>query len=173
MIPFDSPDYCLRRIDLSAAGAVQTLCETCADFFWLVEGQAAAPGVGPDIFKSLPPGRLCEDKFVCGLFNRQEDLQGVLEGVRHYPDEGTWWIGLLMLAPAARRQGLGRKIVEGFFEFVRRAGGKAVQLGVVEDNRDGYRFWRRMGFEPLRVTGPRIFGAKLQVVHVLKHNLEP
>ena len=171
IIPIDSRDTCLRTIDLGALEAVQTLCETCADFFWLVEGSTVAPGAGLDIFESLPPGRSIEDKFVYGLFNRQNDLLGVLEGLRHYPDEGTWWIGLLLLAPDARQHGLGRKIVQCFFEAVRLAGGTAVQLGVVEDNQAGYRFWRRVGFEPLRITEPRCFGEKLQAVQVLRRSL--
>jgi ribosomal protein S18 acetylase RimI-like enzyme len=172
MIPIDFPDYCLRAIDLSSQDAVQHLCEACADFFWLVDGEAVSPGAGLDIFESLPPGRSIEDKFVYGLFNQQDDLLGVLEGLRHYPDEGTWWIGLLLLAPETRQLGLGQKIVRGFIEGVRLAGGTAVQLGVVEDNHAGYQFWRKVGFEPLRTTEPRSFGEKLQVVHVLRHRLE-
>jgi GNAT superfamily N-acetyltransferase len=171
IIPMDSPETYLRAIDLRAVEAVQTLCETCADFFWLAEGRAAPPDAGLDILIDLPPGRSIEDKFVYGLFDPQGLLLGVLEGLRHYPDAETWWIGLLLLAPAARQHGLGRKIIEGFFEVVRQAGGNAVQLGVVEENRSGYQFWRRMGFEPLRVTEPRSFGEKLQAVHVLRRSL--
>jgi GNAT superfamily N-acetyltransferase len=172
IIPIASCDYCLRAIDLGAVGVVQTLCETCADFFWLVDGKAVPREAGLDIFESLPPGRCIEDKFVYGLFNRQGNLEGVLEGLRHYPDEGTWWIGLLMLAPGARQHRLGPKVMQGFIEAVRLAGGTALQLGVVEDNQAGYRFWRRMGFEPLRVTEPRCFGEKSQAVHVLQCDLK-
>ena len=171
-IPIDSADYFLRAIDLSDVEAVQNLCEICADFFWQVEGTAVPPGAGLDIFESLPPGRSIEDKFVYGLFNRHDYLLGVLEGLRHYPDEGTWWIGLMMLAPDVRQHGLGRKIARGLFKTVCLAGGTAMQLGVVENNRAGYRFWRMVGFEPLRLTEPRWFGEKLQVVHVLHYSLE-
>jgi GNAT superfamily N-acetyltransferase len=171
MIPIDSTDYCLRALDLCAVEAVQKLCEACADFYQLVEGQAVPPGAGRDIFEELPPGRLLEDKFVYGMFNRQNELLAVLEGMRQYPKEGTWWIGLLMLAPAARHQGLGQKIVQGFFEYVRLAGGAAVQLGVVEDNQAALYFWGLMGFEPLRITEPHWFGEKLQAVHVLQRRL--
>jgi hypothetical protein len=31
----------------------------------------------------------------------------MIESMRHYPDNQTWWLGLVMLSPEQRGQGLG------------------------------------------------------------------
>jgi len=58
--------------------------------------------------------------------------------------------------------------LRGFSEYVRLHGGKAMMLGVVEDNRRAYRFWQKMGFEVVRKTEPRRFGKKIQSVYVMR-----
>jgi len=93
--------------------------------------------------------------------------------MRRYPDDATWWIGLLLLAPEARSQGLGEKVLRAFVEVVRAGGGRAIMLGVVEDNQQAYKFWARMGFELVRQTEPRQFGNKTQTVSVMRQSLEP
>jgi len=103
--------------------------------------------------------------------NRKGDIVGVLEGIRHYPDETTWWIGLLMLAPEVRGRGLGRKLVQGFSEYVRLEQGTSMMLGVVEENRSAYRFWQQVGFELVRQTEPRPFGKKIQRVYVMRREV--
>ncbi|HMB25334.1 MAG TPA: GNAT family N-acetyltransferase, partial [Anaerolineales bacterium] len=112
-----------------------------------------------------------DDKFLYGVFDHQGGLVGVLEGMRHYPEENIWWIGLLMLAPEARGCGIGRKVVQSFFEYVRSEQGAAVMLGVVEENKSAYRFWQQMGFELVRQTEPRTFGKKTQSVYVMRKEL--
>ncbi len=44
-------------------------------------------------------------------------------------------------------------------------------LGVVEDNARAYEFWKRVGFEDVRVTEPRVFGEKVQRVRVMRLGL--
>jgi GNAT superfamily N-acetyltransferase len=72
--------------------------------------------------------------------DRNGDLVGLLEGMRHYPDETAWWIGLFLLAPAVRGHGLGRKLIESFSDYVCSRQGLMIMLGVVEENHDAYRF---------------------------------
>ena len=91
--------------------------------------------------------------------------------MRNYPVDTTWWIGLLLLAPETRGQGLGRKVIDGFTEYVRLEKGRAIMLGVVEENRAAYRFWQQMGFELVSQTEPLIFGKKIQTVYVMRRDL--
>jgi ribosomal protein S18 acetylase RimI-like enzyme len=114
---------------------------------------------------------LLRDKFLYGFLDRDDAIIGVLEGLRDYPDDAVWWVGLLLLAPEARGYGVGRKIMEAFSEYVRLEKGTGIMLGVVEENQAAYRFWQGLGFELVRQTEPRLFGRKTQKVNVMRREL--
>jgi GNAT superfamily N-acetyltransferase len=164
----DLPGYSTRRLTPDDAPILQRLLDQCTDYTEIVEGTGVSPTAAQELFQELPPGRSFSDKLVVGIFNREGEMAGVLDGVRNYPEENIWWIGLLVLAPAIRQQGTGGYFVEEFVEQVRGHGGQSVMLGVVEDNRRAYRFWSRNGFEMVRKTDPRTFGKKVQSVFVMK-----
>ncbi len=167
------PDYSVSELQPSHLEPLQRLFERCADFAMLVEGEGVSPSAARDTFEAAPPGRSLDDKFLYGLFDRADNMVGVLEGMRHYPDEGAWWIGLLMLDPGVRGRGLGRALVDGFAEYARSEGAASIMLGVVEENLPAYRFWQGMGFEPVRQTEPRPFGKKMQRVNVMQRTVTP
>jgi GNAT superfamily N-acetyltransferase len=151
--------------------AIQGLFDKCLDYMLLVDGHPAGPYAGKEEFLEVPAGKSSDDLFIFGIINQQNDLVGLLEGLRGYPDETTWWIGLLLLIPQIRSQGIGQTIVQGFVEFVRASGGQAIMLGVVEENSLAHKFWKRMGFEFVRRTEPQQFGTKTHTVSILRQKL--
>jgi len=161
-------DYSAHRLSLEDIGAVQALCEKCLDFMLLVDGRAADPNSIEEDFQYVPAGKSLDDKFVFGIVNQQNELVGMLDTLSGYPDETTWWIGLLLFTPEVRSQGLGKKVTEGFAEHVRANGGQAIMLGVVEENGRAYQFWERMGFKLVRITEPQQFGNKTQRVSIMR-----
>ena len=166
------PDYSIRRLTPEDTGALQRLYDKCADYTWIVEGEPVSPTAAQEDMQAVPPGRSLSDKFLFGLIDSRSEIAGMLEGMRHYPDQGVWWIGLLLLAPEVRNQGIGRQLLSGFFEYVRSQGGNAVMLGVVEDNTQAYRFWQHTGFERVRQTDPHPFGKKMQLVYVMRLEMD-
>ena len=158
----------MRRLYPESAGAVQTLFERCNDFNLLVDGEDVSPTSGQEIFQELPPGRSLADKFLFGVFDPTEQLVGLLEGLWGYPEAGVCWIGLLLLDPALRGQGLGRQLMVGFEDYARAQGSQFLMLGVVEENPRAYTFWSSLGFELVHQTKPRRFGNKLQKVLVMR-----
>ena len=164
----DDADHFVTRLGPEHSEALQMLFEQCADYVLLVDGESVSPHAAKEIFATAPPGRSLSGKFLYGLWNRQGAMVGVLEGMRDYPDEATWWIGLLLLAPEVRGRGLGRKLIEGFADYVSSEHGMAIMLGVVEENHPAYRFWERQGFKLVRQTEPRQFGKKTQRVYVMR-----
>ena len=165
----DDPDYSVRELrHPEDTESLQRLFERCTDYSMIVEGQGVSPSAAQETFEDVPPGRLRSDKFVYGLLDRNDDIVGVLEGIRHYPDELTWWIGLFLLSPETRGHGLGRKVIEGFIDYMRSEHVNSIMLGVVEENRAAYDFWQRLGFEFVRKTEPRQFGRKTQSVYVMR-----
>jgi len=164
----DDPDYYVSKLEFEHCELLQKLFDRCADYAMIVEGESVSPTAAQEMFQAVPPGRSTDDKFVYGLLDRGGNILGVLEGMRHYPDESIWWIGLLMLAPEVRERGLGRKLVQSFCEYVHSEQGTAIMLGVVEENRSAYHFWQGQGFESVRQTEPRSFGRKTQKVYVMR-----
>jgi ribosomal protein S18 acetylase RimI-like enzyme len=167
----DEPECVVCNLQAEHITPLQRLFDQCADFVMLVEGEAVSPTAAQDLFQSKPDGRSLDNKFLYGLWDRNGEIVGVLEGIRHYPDDTIWWIGLLLLAPEVRGRGLGRKLVQSFCEYARSEQGAAVMLGVVKENRAAYRFWQQVGFEQVRQTEPRSFGKKTQSVYVMRRAL--
>jgi len=162
----------LDLLTLNDAPALQELLERCADFSWLVEGEPPSPHAAQDMLADLPPSKTLADKFLYGIF-REKTLVGVLDGIRGYPQEGTWWIGLLLLDPAQRGRGTGEQALLAFEDWAGQQGAQALMLGVVEENRRGFNFWRRMGFTLVETRPPRRFGQKEQVVLVMRKEYQP
>jgi len=163
-------DASLELLTLVDAPALQELLERCADFSWLVEGEPPSPHAARDILADLPPGKSLVDKFMYGIF-RENALVGVLDAIRGYPQQGAWWIGLLLLDPAQRGRGTGEQALLTFEDWAGQQGAQALMLGVVVENQRGLQFWQRMGFALVETRPPRRFGQKEQVVLVMRKEL--
>ncbi|WP_322743553.1 GNAT family N-acetyltransferase [Vasconcelosia minhoensis] len=91
--------------------------------------------------------------------------------MQHYPDDQTWWIGLMLLAPEQRGQGLGADFYRTFERWLVGQGGRSVSLCAIAANAPGRQFWQRMGFEVIRKTPPRPYGNKTHEVYVFRRTL--
>ncbi len=165
------PDYTVRLLAPPDAPAIQRLYEQCLDYCLLVDGHPPSPGAAVEDFSSAPPGKSLADKFLFGVVGPLGELAGLLDCVRGYPDETTWWIGLLLFAPEARDHGLGAATVRGFLSYAQTHGAQALMLGVVDENTRAYGFWTRQGFQLVRTTEPRQFDLKTHAVHVMRRAL--
>ena len=170
---FTVHDYPIRRLGWADAPAVQDLFERCNDFNQLVTGQDADPNDGGDLLINLPPNTIPEDKVVFGVCAAGPQaagtrLLGVADVIRGYPAQGIWWIGLLLLDPAARGRGAGKTFFTVVESSAAQAGAKAIRLGVVEQNRAGFGFWQSLGFVEIERRPPVRFGQRDCVVIVME-----
>jgi GNAT superfamily N-acetyltransferase len=150
MIELHLPPYRITRLSGSDAALLQELYERCSDYHELEEGIPARPGAAEHLLTALPPGKAPADKHVLGVQAPEGSLVGVIDLIRDYPGEGDWWLGLLMLDPAARAGGLGTRLFREIQRAVAAAGGTALHIAVLEHNAPAERFWRRVGFAELR-----------------------
>ncbi len=150
---------------------ITALLRACDDFSMLVSGQPSQPQEAVGLLRDLPPGSRGEDKRVYG-FKKGDALIGVLDAVSGYPREAVCFIGLFLLLPQERGQGLGRALLEAFAQSAGRAGFEELMLGVVEDNQDGLRFWQSCGFSLLETRPAQTFGQKQQRVFRLRKFLQ-
>ncbi|WP_346292952.1 GNAT family N-acetyltransferase [Sphaerothrix gracilis] len=166
------PGYFARRLTLQDADILQRLYEQCTAFFHLTDGLSPAPTAAREEFDDLPAGKTSADNYIFGLFNAQQELAGMIAGIRHYPDAQTWWIGLMMVAPEYRGRGLGADFYRAFERWVEAQGISKISLVAIEANERGLQFWLRMGFKIMRKTPPRQYKAKTHAVYVLSQTVE-
>jgi GNAT superfamily N-acetyltransferase len=138
---------------------VQALLERGADYSELVMGLPPGPAEAQSLYIDLPPGKGYEDKCLLGIYAAEQRLVGVFDAIRHYPESGEWFIGLLLLEPEQRGQGLGARIYRVFAQWAGTQGAQGIRLAVLEQNVKGERFWLRLGFEELEREPPRRRGA--------------
>ncbi len=143
---------------------LQALIERSVDYFLLVEGRAPGPDAAQALQTERPPGWDLKNNFLIGIWDQGQSLVGVLEGMRDYPEHGIFWIGLLLIDPALRGQGLGRRICKGFEEWSRSHEVGRIRLGVIEENARALQFWQRQGFEEISRSEPVHLGNKTHVI---------
>jgi ribosomal protein S18 acetylase RimI-like enzyme len=165
--PIDLPTHTVHFLTPEDSSQLQGLYDRCLDYMLLVDGHPAGSNAGAKAFQDVPPGKSLTDKIMVGVLEEQNELVGVLDAIRGYPESSVWWIGLFILAPEARSQGFGKEIIQGFVEFARKSGVQYIMLGVVEENFRAFQFWSNLGFEVVRETAPQQFGKKMQVVKIM------
>lgn len=135
----------LALVSGSAVAELQDLLERCEDFEVLVTGHPPDPHAAADLLTEVPPDHPLRDKFVIGVWTDQ-GLTAAIDLLRDFPQPHVWYLGLLLVAPEARGQGLGEAIVSALKTWIRGHGGRAVRLVVQDQNPAALRFWTQMGF---------------------------
>lgn len=141
--------HALVPITAGDAEELQRFFEACSEYFELQDGCAPGGTAALDELAQVPPERSAADKLSLGVRAPGGDLVGFVDLVRHYPEPGCWWLGLLLLVPRLRNRGLGAQVYEELARWAAAHGACSIRLGVLEQNRAAQRFWRRRGFEPV------------------------
>ena len=160
-------DYYVQQLTTDNIEIFQQLYEQCTDFIQLTYGHPPSSTVACEDFEDVPQGKTTQDLYILGLFNPDNILVGVIEAVRHYPDNKTWWIGLMMLTPKQRKKGIGTVFYQAFEQWVFTQGGSKISLFVIKANLAGLQFWQKMGFKITREIQPRQFGNKTHEGYVV------
>jgi GNAT superfamily N-acetyltransferase len=141
---------------------VQALFARCHEFWWISEGRGVPEDAASSTFTESPPDYDPSRLLFLGVYSPANRLVGLVTTPPDFPEERTWYIGLMVLDPDARGRRLGEAVYRAFEGWVASQGGRRILLAVVDDNPRGRKFWERMGFAPLRVVAPRLHGEKLQ-----------
>jgi GNAT superfamily N-acetyltransferase len=169
-LPSDS-SLTARLLDEKDTVALQALCDACADYHVLLQGEPAGPDEARHLLAELPPGKAREDKFFFGLFTPRPRLCGALDLVRDFREPGEWYLGLLLLEPGARGRGLGEDVLRAAEGWARTQGARRMRLACAEQNEAGRRFWERHGYRADRHFPPRRMGSKETVLVEFVHEL--
>ena len=140
----------VKKLEIADADLLQRLYEKCADYNYLMEGQPPSPTAALDEFTAIPAGTSLDDKYMLGIFDSENELIGLIEGIQHYPKKGSWWIGLIMLAPAHRRRGILHFLIKEFERWIALQGMDCIMGSVSEANDKVLRLWKQIGFQVVR-----------------------
>ena len=136
----------IRTLDNTAdRDQVARLFERAADYVTLETGQPPNSGTADDFFADRPPTVAAEDTQHFGIFE-QDHLLGIVGVLFGYPDPTDHYIGMMLLAPAARGLGVGAKALSHVTSLARTRGARRQLIAVLEANPKGRAFWEREGF---------------------------
>jgi ribosomal protein S18 acetylase RimI-like enzyme len=137
-------------VSLSAGRDVvrlQRLLERCSDYYELHEGWPTPLDAGEYELTPIPGVVAAEDFMVIALEEGNDGaLNAFLQILKNAPERGTWWIGLLVVAPELRSRGVGAELLQHGLAAAAEEGVTTVKLAVSVHNPRGLRFWQRAGF---------------------------
>lgn len=139
-------EYTIQLMSRDDEAKVQALFESDPDYFRLVRGAPPGPAEAKDLLNELPEGKDYRDKFVYILFDRDGALAVVIDLLRGYPNDETWYLGLIFVAPVRRDRGLGTRVLDAICAHIKQQGGHAVRLGVDRGNVRARALYERSGF---------------------------
>lgn len=119
---------------------------------------------------ALPPGVSRENKHFY-LYTDGERPAALLDLVLHYPDEDTFYIGLLMVDGNKHRAGIGSLVYQELEAEMQAQGYCRARLGILEQNQKAWSFWSKMGFRKIRTVVSSIQSEKNWTVHVMEKQL--
>ncbi|MDZ4870226.1 MAG: GNAT family N-acetyltransferase [Alphaproteobacteria bacterium] len=140
------PGFMVRAIAESDTRELQALFDADPDYFEMAHARPAAMDEVDQIRKALPPEKTQADKFLHLIIDERNRIAGLTDIIRGFPEPHIWYLGFLYLAKAARGQGLGRRVLQALYPWVRANRGTALRLGVVEENAHARHLYATEGF---------------------------
>lgn len=134
--------------------AVFDLFQRCADYVMLEEGQPPRLAKVNAFFTDIVPGGDLARAVKLGV-ERDGKLYGIADMGFGYPNPKDAYIGLLMLDPAVRDQGVGPRVLAHLSKVARERGAERLLVAVLQANPRGQAFWQREGFAMEKVFEPR------------------
>ncbi|MBY8342512.1 GNAT family N-acetyltransferase [Streptomyces spinosirectus] len=128
------------------AGVVR-LFTACEDYFVAATGAPALPADVQSLYYALPEGAEPDQKRLLVLCRGEDDVVGLVDVVDRWPDVGTCSVGVFLVAPEVRRQGVGAGVARRLIEEAAGRGMRTVVATCPGDWEPGLGFLRSLGFE--------------------------
>lgn len=142
-----------------------------ADYYTLVNGESPDERDVAEFQTDVAPGRSVGEMLKLGIESVDGRLVGIADVAPGYPGPDTWYIGLLLIEPSARRSGAGLVAFEWIRAAAQGQGARRILISVLEENVAALDFWRRLGFVVLHRLEPRRFRVRDHARYELEHRL--
>lgn len=144
------PGYEISAVTKENFARIYDVYDTNQEFFMLTQGERVTMESGMRDIEAMPPGFDAARKIYIGIWENGKAI-GVLDLLEGYPEKSCVWIGLLMIHGGLHGRKIGSGVTAAVLAAAKAAGYKSVQLGVMDNNAAGMAFWRKHGFEELRI----------------------
>lgn len=162
--------YKIKRLSKDDNKVVEELCEKCSDYYILSGGVFPSKEEINDIFTDLPPNKNLEDKFLLGVY-KFEELIGMVDIIKDFPTIGEWTLGLMLIEPGERGNGLGKIIHKELIKWAKGLGAKTFRIGVIEDNHKAFKFWSNLEYIKIKEV-EMDFKSKNHVANIMSYKLK-
>lgn len=161
--------YKIKHLSQDNSNSVERLCKKCLDYYILCDGVLPSKEDIDKIFTDLPPNKNFKDKFILGVY-KSDKLVGIIDIIKDFPTIGEWMLGLMLIEPEERGNGLGKIIHESLIEWAKGLGANSFRIGVIEDNYKAFNFWFTLGYTRIKEVNMD-FTSKSHVVNVMRLQL--
>ena len=158
-----------KEINLSA---LQVVHQQAADYSLKISGELPSPNSASEVFSAIPENFSYENKYVFGVWFNDE-LIGVIDLLRGYPNNETAMLGLLLLKEEYQGRGFGKKsfdelriLIQSWNEITK------MRISVIESNSEVLKFWHSLGFIETGVRRPYENGKVISKAIVLEKKLK-
>ena len=130
---------------------VMDLAERARDYVIFEIGHAPDEEYVRQFFEATPPD-LGPECLIHFAVMEGDAIAGILCIADGYEFPEDWWLGLVLLDPAYRGRGIGKKAIDQTKARAAAAGRQALKLAVLDANIRGKMFWAREGFDLHRLA---------------------
>lgn len=135
----------VKRLNKEDVEAIFDLCAGNAIFYQYHPPFVTTESILEDM-KALPPGKGCGDKCYVGFFDGTV-LVAIMDLILHYPQEGTAYIGLFMMAQNYQGKGIGTEIIRECSLYLKNSGFSRIRLAFDKGNPQSEAFWIKNKFK--------------------------
>ena len=97
---------------------------------------------------ALPKKSSYEDKVFEIIYLDSEPI-GIVDIINSYPEMSTSFIGLFIIDANLHGRGLGKCVFSKLQNRLKQEGAKVIKLGVLDNNEQAFKFWKKNGFKIL------------------------
>ncbi|MBF2346319.1 GNAT family N-acetyltransferase [Listeria seeligeri] len=156
-------NYHVKFLNEKDVALAEAVCSASEDYYLMEQDKPASKSDALKIITEIPNGKTRFDKFVLAVLDENEQPIGLVDIVSDYPRKGRWFIGLLLLTPAARGNGLGKVLHQTIKEWANDGGADSLTLGVLADNEKARGFFEHLGYTKAETKEATYGGKEHQV----------
>ncbi|CAM5421911.1 hypothetical protein MAUB1S_07156 [Mycolicibacterium aubagnense] len=138
-----------------------------ADYALMERGQLPDAASVQSFFEDCPPGCDPASSLKLACFDGQGAIIGIADMAFGFPEKSDAYIGLLLIDPGMRAQGIGRRFVRHLVREAQVRRCRRMLVAVLDVNTRGRSFWEREEFVLEKTFEPRDIGSKRHVLHRL------
>lgn len=148
----------IEPLDDNNIPKLQELLMRCSDYLVFQDGEPVKVDAAKNLLISKPNNVSINNKKVLGIYmSRDHSLVGVIDIVMCYAGPDILTLGLLVIEPAMRRNGIGEKAEKLLENWARSNNFSQIRLGVLFGNDKGLRFWHKLGYKETGEIKPFLF----------------